>query len=202
MAVLPPNIQTYHCICTSLLLASTHVLSTLPRRAAPSLDGAYLLPVPAQPPNFSTSSSPGPEAEAQDGEEAEDQDQEAMEGVRQEKEEKKDMPTEGYTMLLGMQKDSKVTIIRREDGFEKRSLWRCGRCNLVVGYEITGSESLASVSATGADSEKGKGEEGFEGKVVYILPNGILGTQAMASGKKIGEGDVEIGEGKGVGIWE
>ena len=102
----------------------------------------------------------------------------------------------GYTLLVGMQKDSKMTIIRREDGFEKRFLWRCGRCALVVGYEITGPED------SGLGGREREGEE-FDGKVAYLLPNGILSTGTMVQGKKIGEGNVEIGgEGGGVGVWE
>jgi hypothetical protein len=104
----------------------------------------------------------------------------------------KDMPAEGYSLLLGMNQDKKVVIVRREDGFEKRLLWRCMRCRLVVGYENTGSESAGL----------GKDGEGHEGKVVYLLPNGILGTDVMVKGKKIGEEDVELGEGRGVGVWE
>jgi hypothetical protein len=107
----------------------------------------------------------------------------------------KDMPEKGYSLLLGMQKDTKVTIVRREDGFEKRLLWRCMRCRLVIGYEITGPETAGS-------GEQGEGKDGFEGKVVYLLPNGILGTDAMVKGGKIGEGDVDLGHGVGVGVWE
>ncbi|TVY58105.1 hypothetical protein LSUE1_G009078, partial [Lachnellula suecica] len=102
MALQPPKINTYHCLCSSLLLASTHTLSTLPRRSIISgLDSSLILPLPATPPSFS-------ELEQQD------------------------MPAEGYTMILGMNKDSKTTIVRREDGFEKRMLWRCARCRVVV----------------------------------------------------------------------
>lgn len=109
------------------------------------------------------------------------------------------MPAEGYSLLLGMNQDKKVTIVRREDGFEKRLLWRCMRCKLVVGYEITGSDSASR-------DGKSRGKEGeYEGKVVYLLPNGILGTDIMVGGKKIAEEDVVLGvsgEGKGVGVWE
>ncbi len=46
------------------------------------------------------------------------------------------MEPEGYTILLGLVRDKKISIVRREDGFERRVLSRCVRCNLVVGYEI------------------------------------------------------------------
>ncbi|KAG0649330.1 hypothetical protein D0Z07_4134 [Hyphodiscus hymeniophilus] len=197
MAILPPKIQTYHCICTSLLLASTHTLSTLPRRAPPSLDGAYILPVPSHAPSFSHSHShshssppsPGPN-DADDRE----VDPEAMETSEGQEDGEKDMqakqdtqdrplPAAGYTLLLGMQKDSRVTIIRREDGFEKRALWRCGRCSLVIGYEIAGSESRVS----GA----GEGRRALRGRC----------TGVMVEGRKIGEGDMEVGR-EGRGVWE
>ena len=193
MAVLPPKIHTYHCICTSLLIASTHKISTLPRRAPPSLDGAYILPVPSQPPPFSSSWSPEPDA----GEDA-DEDGEPMDIAKVE-EKDKPMPAAGYSLLVGMQRDTKITIIRREDGFEKRLLWRCGRCDLVIGYEITGTDT----SGSGSPGAEDLGIEAFEGKVVYLLPNGILGTRTMVESKKIGEDDLEIGlEGRRVGFWE
>ncbi|KAF1812066.1 hypothetical protein P152DRAFT_514716 [Eremomyces bilateralis CBS 781.70] len=40
-----PTIHTYHCLCTQLLLATPHPLPTYPRRAPPSLDRAYILPL-------------------------------------------------------------------------------------------------------------------------------------------------------------
>jgi hypothetical protein len=104
-----------------------------------------------------------------------------------------DMPPAGYTLLLGLSQDPKSVIVRREDGFEKRSLWRCGRCAVVVGYEILSVEGRSLLM-----DEEG---EGWRGKVIYILANGILGTEAMVKGTKIEEGDVEL-EGEGVGVWE
>src|SRR5277367_6278495 len=41
-----PQINTYHCICTTLLLATTHTLSSLPHRAEPALDKALILALP------------------------------------------------------------------------------------------------------------------------------------------------------------
>ena len=38
-------IKTYHCPCTTLLIATTFDLSTLPRRASPSADQAIILPI-------------------------------------------------------------------------------------------------------------------------------------------------------------
>jgi hypothetical protein len=123
----PANVQTYHCICASLLLATTHTLSTLPRRAAPSLDAAIILPLPSSPPSFS--SAEGGEAGESEADE--------------------DIPAEGYSMLLGMIQDTKPMIIRREDGFEKRLAFRCSRCSVVVGYEILGAEKTAGEGHAG-----------------------------------------------------
>jgi len=110
-----------------------------------------------------------------------------------------DMPSEGYTLLLGLTRDkgSKGSIVvrrRGEGGFEKRGLWRCLRCALVVGYEILGS-------GDGVDNG-GKGEKGeeWEGKVLYILRGGIMSTEVMREGRKITEAEVDITG--GTGVWE
>ncbi len=63
---------------------------------------------------------------------------------------------------------------------------------MVVGYELAGTAS-----------EKGlPGEGGFEGKVVYLLPNGVMSSSIMVKGEKIGEEGVEIGRKTEVGVWE
>lgn len=110
------------------------------------------------------------------------------------------MPSEGYTTLLSMTQDKKVTIVRREDGFEKRICWRCERCNLVVGYELQGQDPRpAGEAMEGVEGQDGKGkgrEEGYVGKVLYLLPGGVQSTDVMMGrrdgGKKIGEQDVGI----------
>jgi len=183
MATLPPNVQTYHCICNSLLLASTHTLSNLPRRQGSSLDEALILPLPSAPPTRSLSELYVPEAES--GEDGHAEENEAM-------------PPEGYTILLGLVEDKKLTIIRREDGFEKRLLSRCVRCNLVVGYEIQGDGTAMDVDS---GSGKGKEAECFTGKILYLLPGGVMSTEVMMRGKKFGEEDVAIRRG-GVAIFE
>jgi hypothetical protein len=164
---LPPKINTYHCICTSLLLASTHTLSSLPRRQGSSLDSAIILPLPSTP----FPSSPSPDENDED-------------------EEPDEMKPEGSTTLLNLLQDPKPIIVRREDGFEKRSLWRCGRCSVVVGYEILGDAAAGLVLGEGKG--KGKGKEVIEGKIMYVLPGGCMSTDIMVSKKRIGEEDVDI----------
>lgn len=170
---LPPNVQTYHCICASLLLATTHTLSNLPRRAAPCLDAAIILPLPSGPPSFSSD-------EGGEGSEAD-----AL----------KDMPTEGYSTLLGMVQDAKPTMIRREDGFEKRLAFRCSRCSVMVGYEILGADKTAG--------------EGYAGRVAYLLPAATVSTEVMARGGTDANGEkwvdgnhVDIGKPGAVSVFE
>jgi hypothetical protein len=48
----------------------------------------------------------------------------------------------------------------------------------------------------GQEGRKGKGREGYAGKVVYLLPGGVQSTDVMMGRpngeKKIGEGDVGV----------
>jgi len=101
-----------------------------------------------------------------------------------------------------MMQDRRVTIVRREDGFEKRLLWRCSRCSVGVGYEI---QSEGGGIEEGKGNGKGK-EAAYIGKIVYLLPGGIMSTEVMAKGlgeegKRIGEEDVSIGR-RAVAAWE
>lgn len=88
----------------------------------------------------------------------------------------------------------------------------------MVGYELDAehfdnSSTSASSAGIGAgpamdvDGEnneaarKGKEERT---KIVYLLPSGIMSTEVMASGKKIGEKEVVLGEGEQIAVaaWE
>lgn len=208
---LPPPIQTYHCICTSLLLTTTHTLSSLPRRKPPTpdsttTDGAIILPLPSSPPDLTqeddrNTSEVDPGAE-RDNEKGKDGERAADEAT---------IPPQGYTILLGLQPDRKASIIRREDGFEKRVLYRCGRCRLVVGYEIVQASSGGPMDVDGGDDSGGVGKEQenaeYKGKVIYILPAGVMSTAVMAAGGKVEGGRrIEEGElgisGRAIGVFE
>jgi hypothetical protein len=97
-----------------------------------------------------------------------------------------------------MTQDKRVTVVRREDGFEKRICWRCDRCNLIVGYELQGQgERGEAIEGLEGPDGKGKGrEEGYVGKVLFLLPGGVQSTDVMMGrrdgGKKIGEQDVAL----------
>ncbi|EKD15435.1 hypothetical protein MBM_06651 [Drepanopeziza brunnea f. sp. 'multigermtubi' MB_m1] len=134
-----PKINTYHCLCTTLLLATTHTLSHLPRRSSPqspsttsaSSDTALILPLPPLP----SSSSPNPNPNPTDD---------------------NPLPPQGHSILLALSPDRKLTIVRREDGFEKRLLYRCARCRLVVGYEVVHNQhqKVAANQNTTTNSKK------------------------------------------------
>jgi hypothetical protein len=171
------QINTYHCICTTLLLATTHTLSSLPRRAEPALDKALILPLPPA----SRLAAAGETAK-----EGED------DAEPQASDESGDV---GYSLLLATTQDRKPTMVRREDGFERRVLLRCGRCRLVVGYKLDGAhfgtEGLEAVGK-GTDGEQGRGDAELERKtrtaderveVVYLLPGGLVSSEDLKSGK-------------------
>lgn len=135
----PSQVHTYHCLCTTLLLTSTHDLKSLPRRNEPIQDGALIL---APPVDISRS------------EEVFSEDSQLQ---------------SANSVLLNVIPDRRAIMIRREDGFEKRMLLRCGRCKLVVGYTL--DEAHFEV----------KGQE----RLVYLLPGGLISTADMAEGKKV-----------------
>lgn len=61
----------------------------------------------------------------------------------------------------------KVIVVRREDGFEKRRVWRCGRCGVGVGYEIVGAAGGEKGEIVEKDGGMGKG------RVMYLLEGGL-----------------------------
>lgn len=118
--------RTYHCLCTTLIVATNYNLDSLPVRAAPSLDQAKILPV---------------ENESQD---------------------------DSHTKLHNIVSDRKAIIVRREDGFEKRLLLRCQRCNLVLAFQLGGAQV----------------DEGTESnRIVYLLPGALVSTDDMKAAK-------------------
>ena len=137
-------IQTQHCnFCNHLLLATTRTLSTLPRRAGESKDNAIILPL-----------------------ENTDRDLEAS----LDDTESKRHVTQHTTLLLSTTiPDRRPTLIRREDGIEKRLLLRCGRCRVVMGYYLDR-----------VHWDNGNGNAGEERPpAVYILPGAVVETEKM-----------------------
>lgn len=114
------HIYTYHCLCSTHLLTTPYAIQRLPMRALPATDRARILPLPSLHP-------------AQ-GKEEEEQAREA----RGHADATSFKLSDGYPSILSpsLRPQRKAHIIRREDGYEKRRLWRCARCGLGVGYEI------------------------------------------------------------------
>lgn len=132
-------INTYHCLCTSLLLATTTPLGTLPKRKSDKTSICQL-------------SSPQGAGNARSH----------------------------YALLLSTVPDRKPTVIRLEDGFEKRYLQRCGRCKVAVGYQLDLGQY-----------EESKAELGRKEDVVYLLPGGLVVTEDMKNGKDM-EKEIEL----------
>ncbi len=95
-----------------------------------------------------------------------------------------------FAFLLGCLLDRKPIVVRRSDGFEKRYVQRCGRCKLVVGYQLDWAQfpitSGTDKSGQREDENQQQQTERREGRradVVYVLPGGLMDTQEMCAGK-------------------
>lgn len=60
------------------------------------------------------------------------------------------------------------TVIRLEDGFEKRYLVSCARCSLKLGYQLDESQYDPQASRTGVRQS-----------VIHLLPGGLTTTEDM-----------------------
>lgn len=125
------EVNTYHCICTTLILATSLDLSLLAKRKE-NADGALILPL-------STTDS--------------------------------DSNVSPTSILQNLVAERKPVVIKRDDGFEKRTLRRCKRCDLVIGYEL--------------DETHFDGSEVRADDVVYILPGSLQSTQNMKTEKPL-----------------
>lgn len=97
-----------------------------------------------------------------------------------------------YTLLLSLTKDRAPKIINRDDGFEKRWIWRCGRCRLIVGYQLDDAHFLSPsekaeaaatimpVGMTEKEKEKAKAKADRKRKrYLYILPDAVTPTEEL-----------------------
>src|SRR2546421_9913140 len=97
-----PQINPYHCICSTLLLVTTHNLSLLPRRAEPALDKAFILPLPPASRRTGETAGRGEDDEGEErevGEEEEEQEDEGRQAQRS------DVADVGYSLLLSTTQD-------------------------------------------------------------------------------------------------
>ncbi|KAJ5927901.1 hypothetical protein N7466_006857 [Penicillium verhagenii] len=159
------QIRTQHCtFCNHLLLATTRDISTLPRRTGEAKDKAIIVPLEDR-----TNDDEASLTEAQ--------------GAPR---------TKHATLLLSTTiPDRRATLIRREDGIEKRILLRCGRCKVVMGYYLDAVHYGESGNAkTRAVEEEGEGEGALEKRTaVYILPGAVVETEKMGTNGAEGEAE-------------
>ena len=103
---------------------------------------------------------------------------------------------DGFTLLAGVtrargqkgkEKEAPPVVVRCEDGFEKRWLVRCGRCRLVVGFEL-GWEQFEKGTGGATGDEEGRRED-----VVYVLPGAMVSTEDMRTGKMPQGVEVDFG---------
>ncbi|KAF1976403.1 hypothetical protein BU23DRAFT_456038 [Bimuria novae-zelandiae CBS 107.79] len=144
------TVYTYHCLCTHLLLATSTPLHALPTRNN-SCDQAHIMPLP-----------PPPAAPAKG---------------RRPSNEPALPPTDHYGLLLSTHLENKPEMVTSDSGFEKRYLQRCGRCNLVVGYQLDWQQF--------AGDRTGRKED-----LVYLLPGGFVTTAEMIMGKTPPQGGI------------
>lgn len=141
-------IHTYHCLCSTLLLATPYTLSHLPVRAPPSKDDARILPLPPL-------LSPGGDASPTSS---------ANTTTAADKATEKQQHHYPSLLLPALRPARKFVMVQREDGFERRRVWRCGRCGVVVGYEVE------------------REQKGEAGRVVFLLEGGLVETGEMVGG--------------------
>lgn len=89
-------------------------------------------------------------------------------------------PTSHYASLANTITDAKPTVIRLENGFEKRYLHKCCRCELSIAYSLDKSQFENTQTASGARED-----------IAFLIPGGLISTEDMKSGKDM---DAEIGK--------
>ena len=148
--------HTYHCLCSELVLSSSHMISHYARRSGDGLDKAHIMPLLH------------PLDESKSDENVHQQESEVREGAST-----LANPSDGVALLLNTSLDRKPIVVRREDGFEKRYMQRCSRCRLIVGYQLDKSQ-YDDYTVFGRRED-----------VVYILPGAVMSTEEMSEGKEM-----------------
>lgn len=87
-----------------------------------------------------------------------------------------------YGLLISTRCDRQAEIVTSEQGFEKRYLQRCGRCNLVVGYQLDWQQFAVDRSGRRED-------------YVFLLPGGLIKTADMIMNKSAPAAGVGAGGG-------
>lgn len=74
-------------------------------------------------------------------------------------------------------------MVRREDGWERRRVWRCGRCGLGIGYEV--------------EEEGGLEGKGKKLRVMFLLEGGLVETGDWDGRSESVEGGAVKGKAQG-----
>ncbi|KAF4552898.1 Hypothetical protein D9617_8g049110 [Elsinoe fawcettii] len=145
LTISPSDIHTYHCPCTALLFGSTTTLTSLPTR---QLDSSSVLPLTS---HLTTLSSASKLHHAT---------------LRSSLDEHIFDPADSTNGVAKGDKDAKLPsemVISLEDGFEKRYLLRCSKCEAPWGY-------LLDWASWGEDS---KSKKGRREDLVYVLEGAV-----------------------------
>ncbi|MCJ1468123.1 hypothetical protein MMC07_006751 [Pseudocyphellaria aurata] len=187
----PPTafpIHTYHCLCSTLLLATPYLLTSLPTRAREAKDQAHILPLPPFR-NNSDQGDDGGEDDRTDGPETANAGVDALSAekptARRNSGVEAGIPAAPRTeprylpslLLPSLRPARKSTLVERDDGYERRRVWRCGRCGLTIGYEVENTESAKIKDGGGEDDRV---------RVMYILKDGLMPTESMLSAAPAG----------------
>ncbi|KAG8631767.1 hypothetical protein KVT40_000907 [Elsinoe batatas] len=163
------EIHTYHCPCTSLLFASSTLLTSLPQR---KVDSTTILPLTTSPTPLSSTSNPHVatlysklEEHIFDPSPQTSHNPHTTNGSSAEKRVKLDQGAKDEETL------PKESVVSLEAGFEKRYLMRCGKCEAPWGYLL----DWASWSAE-------EGKEGRREDVLYVLKGAVEETEEMRRG--------------------
>lgn len=74
-------------------------------------------------------------------------------------------------LLPALRPTRKITLVQRDDGYERRRVWRCGRCGLGIGYEVENADS--------AKVKDGGEEEEERMRVMFVLEDSLMRTESM-----------------------
>lgn len=82
--------------------------------------------------------------------------------------------------LQALTPDAAATVLKLDDGFEKRYPVRCERCGLAAGYFLDASAFAGR-----------EGEVGPRRDVLYVLPGGLMTTEELREGRSM---EAEVGK--------
>ncbi|KZM28230.1 uncharacterized protein EKO05_0011043 [Ascochyta rabiei] len=92
-----------------------------------------------------------------------------------------------YGLLLSTRQERSAEMMTSDDGFEKRYLQRCGRCNLAVGYQLDWAQF-------------GGDRTGRRDDIVFLIPGGFMTTSEMINHKKSASAAANSGGGGVAGM--